>query len=455
MEPWNLKEIAKILQLSCESDAEILDVCTDTRAITPGCLFIALKGERFDGNDFVAQALETGAAAVVCSRKDTSAIGVQLLVEDTLAAYQKLARAYCEKFPIPKVALTGSVGKTTTKEMTAVVLEEKFRTLKTEGNWNNQIGVPRMAFRLEKSHTAAVFEMGMDHRHQIENLSRIVQPSIAILTNIGLSHIENLGSQEEILRSKLEILEGMEPGAPLVLNGDDPFLAKAAAETNHPVILYGLKNPTCHAFADNIRQEGEETTFTMHLGETAFPVRLPTIGEHNVLNALAAATVGEWLGETPDQITAGLLRYVPSGMRQKVVRLEGLTVIEDCYNASPDAVKASLRTLRDFPGSGRKIAVLGDMKELGDYAEASHRLCGQYAAEMGVEMLFTYGENSRFTAEEGQKNGLTVKNTSDAEELANDLVKYLQEGDTVLFKASRGMKLEEVIHLLYEKRENR
>lgn len=455
MEQWSLKEIASILGVPCETGVVITDISTDTRAITPGCLFVALKGERFDGNDFVAQALENGAAAVVCSRRDPSADGVQLVVEDTLAAYQSLARAYCEKFSIPKIALTGSVGKTTTKEMTAVVLEEKFRTLKTEGNWNNQIGVPRMAFRLDKSYCAAVFEMGMDHRHQIENLSRIVQPDLAILTNIGLSHIENLGSQEEILRSKLEILEGMAPDAPIVLNGDDVFLAKAAAELHRPVILYGLKNPDCHAFADHITQNGEETSFQMHLGDTVFPVCLPTIGEHNVLNAVAAAAVGEWYGVTPAQIAAGLQNYVPSGMRQRVVRMEGLTVIEDCYNASPDSVKAALRTLRDFPGTGRKIAVLGDMKELGDYAEASHRLCGGYAAEMKADHLFTYGENSRFTAEEGERSGLPTENFTEAERLADALAAFLQEGDTVLFKASRGMKLEEVIHLLYEKWESR
>lgn len=447
MEKMTIREVALAVGIPSRVEGEISSVCTDTRTIEPGCLFVALKGERFDGNDFVEQALAQGAAAALCERGGP---GARLVVRDSGSALLQLAAYYCGKFSIPKIALTGSVGKTTTKEMTAAVLGQKYLTLKTEGNMNNQIGLPRTVFRMDTSTGAAVFEMGMDAAGQISRLSRTVKPDVGVLTNIGVSHIENLGSREGILRAKLEILDGMEPNAPLVLNGDDPYLAEAGRGLERPVIFYGLHSSACHVRAEQICQKEDGTEFLLCAGEKKLSAALPTIGEHNVYDALAAVAVGQLMGVPLEQAVCGLAEYVPAGMRQRVVRKHGLTVVEDCYNASPDSVRASLKALAMMPCEGKRIAVLGDMLELGSYAESAHRECGRAAADTGVDGLFTYGDNARYCAEEAGQLGVTARHYEKKEPLARELLELLQPGDVVLFKASRAIKLEEAMQMVYD-----
>lgn len=447
MIPLNLKEIAAACSAEFSGDGEkkVYSVCTDTRKIEEGCLFIALKGENFDGNAFVEEALKKDAAAAVSSREtEDSRV---LKVEDTRKALSLIAGMYRRKFNIPVIALTGSVGKTTTKEMVHCVISSKYKTLKSLGNLNNQIGMPMTVFSLDETYEAAVFEMGMANFGEISNLSRVAAPTLGILTNIGVSHMETLGSRENILKAKLEILDGMEKEAPVIVNADDEYL-KNADFADHKVIWYGIDSEKCDIKAENISSDGMFTDFTAVFAGERQQVHLPAIGIHNVYNALAALAAGSQYGISLSEGAVSLEKYEPSGMRQRVKKAGDITVIEDCYNASPDSMKAALSALSAF-NAKRKIAVLADMLELGSISEEAHRNVGKMAADFNIDMLFTYGSQAKFIAEgaEGLKN---VKSFKDKEELTESLLSLLCPGDCVLFKGSRGMKLEEVINALYE-----
>lgn len=423
-------------------------VTTDTRAIAQDGLFIALRGERFDGHSFAAQALAQGAAAVVTER-DLGLGERQLLVADTHRALLALAGYYRSLFQIPVIGVTGSVGKTTTKEMIHTVLSAKYNTLKNEGNLNNEIGVPLTLFRLEKAHEAAVIEMGMSGFGEIARMTRAVRPDAAVISNIGVSHIEKLGSQEGILRAKLEILDGMAPTAPLFLNGDDPLLATVRPGA-HPVTFYGIEQDRCSVQALHLTSEGAGTDFALQFPGGTGRVSLPCPGRHNVYNALAAFAVGVYAGVEPQAAMEALRGYVPAGMRQRIRKAGGATFIEDCYNASPDSVAAALAVLAEMQAA-RRIAVLGDMLELGAVSEQAHATSGKLAAQRGVSILMTYGERSAATAQAARACGLRdVRAYDDKRQLADDLAAELRQGDAVLFKASRGMKLEDVIFALDE-----
>lgn len=448
----SIREAASAVGSKCAGDGQITSVCIDSRSIQPGCLFAAIRGERFDGHDFIPQAFAQGAAAVLSERPVEGAKGPVILVKDTRLAFLHLAAFYRARFQIPVVGLTGSVGKTTTKEMVAAVLEQKYRTLKTQGNLNNQIGLPRMIFQMDDETQAAVLEMGMDRPGQISSLSQTAQPTIGIITNIGVSHIENFGSQEGILKAKLEILDGMEPTAPLLLNGDDPLLLDACRKIKNPVLLYGIQNPACGLRAQEIVEQSDGTRFTVEIQGQRQPLWIPAVGKHNVYNALAGVAVGNLLQVPPEQIRQGLAGYQPSGMRQHVVRCGGVTVVEDCYNASPDSVKAALSALMLMPmeAQGRRIAVLGDMAELGDFAPQAHNKCGEYAARAGVDLLFTVGNSARYCRDTAAQNGVEAYHFESKQALTNRLLAVLRPGDLVLFKASRVMRLEEVFQALYQ-----
>jgi len=428
-------------------NTEITSICTDTRKITEGCLFFALVGENFDGHDFAQKAAELGAAAIVCHKRvecDCTVINVF----DTRAALLDLAGYYRRLFDIPLIALTGSVGKTTTKEMTYDVISKKYKTLKNFENLNNEVGLPITVFNLDETFEAAVLEMGMNHFGEISRLSRAAKPTMAIMSNIGVAHLENLGSQENILKAKLEILEGLTENAPVILNGDDKFLSGAKI-SDHPVYYYGIENDECAVKAVNIKEDKLETRFTVLYKEEKTDVVLPTVGIHNVYNALAAFTAGMLMGVDAKSAAEALSEYKPAGMRQRVNVRSGLTVIEDCYNANPDSMKASLKIMSNM--DCRKIAVLGDMLELGEISEEAHRDIGKSVAENKVDYLFTFGEMSKLMAEEAKKNGVEAYSFDDKSELTDLLLKTVKENDCILFKASRGMKLEEVLHALYEK----
>ena len=304
---------------------------------------------------------------------------------------------------------------------------------------------------MEPDTQAAVIEMGMSDRGEISELSRIAEPTAAIISNIGVSHIENLGSRENILKAKLEILDGLRENCPIMLNGDDPYLAGAVIE-GHPVFYYGIDDKTCDYRAVNIEQGDDETAFdVIYNGDKTQRITIPTIGRHNVYNALAAFATGMQLGVTPEEAARGLAKYVPSGMRQRMKIVDGIRFIEDCYNASPDSQRASLKMLFELKAD-RKIAVLGDMLELGAISEESHRNAGLLVAKSKADILFTYGERSLATAQKARECGVPeVYDFTDKKALADKLFEILKPGDAVLFKASRGMALEDIINDIYKR----
>lgn len=450
MKAFTLQEAAAALGLpQMQAQATLADVCTDTRKIQPGSLFVCLRGERFDGHSFASQAAQLGAAALLVDHPVDADVP-QLVVTDTGKALLQLAGWYRRRFQLPVVGLTGSVGKTTTKEFIALVLGAKYNTLKTQGNLNNEIGVPQMLFRLEDSHTAAVIEMGMNHFGEISRLTRAVAPTVGLITNIGVSHIENLGSRAGILQAKLEILEGMAPDAPLIVNMDNDML-RTVKLGDRPLLTFAIDDQSADFTATDIAEQGSTTTFTVHHSTFTQPVTIPTVGIHNVYNALAAMAVGYVTGVDHVAAASALANYVPAGMRQNLVQVGGVQVIEDCYNASPDSMRAALQTLGKLPVH-RRYAVLGAMLELGDYAKEAHTQVGKMAAENGIDGVLAYGADAAYIVEAAKQAGLENARLFDTKEaLAQSLAQQVQPGDGVLFKGSRGMHLEDVMHTVYER----
>ena len=450
MKAFTLQEAAAALGLpQMQAQATLADVCTDTRKIQTGSLFVCLRGERFDGHSFASQAAQLGAAALLVDHPVDADVP-QLVVTDTGKALLQLAGWYRRRFQLPVVGLTGSVGKTTTKEFIALVLGAKYNTLKTQGTLNNEIGVPQMLFRLEDSHTAAVIEMGMNHFGEISRLTRAVAPTVGLITNIGVSHIENLGSRAGILQAKLEILEGMAPDAPLIVNMDNDML-RTVKLGDRPLLTFAIDDQSADFTATDIAEQGSTTSFTVHHSTFTQPVTIPTVGIHNVYNALAAMAVGYVTGVDPAAAASALANYVPAGMRQNLVQVGGVQVIEDCYNASPDSMRAALQTLGKLPVH-RRYAVLGAMLELGDYAKEAHTQVGKMAAENGIDGVLAYGADAAYIVEAAKQAGLENARLFDAKEaLAQSLAQQVQPGDGVLFKGSRGMHLEDVMHTVYER----
>lgn len=450
MEKITLKEIAEALGCECKSDAVVSAVCTDTRKITENCLFIAIEGERFDAHDFVQQAIDSGACAVVCHKK-TPCTGTVLMVEDTRRAYLDIAGYYRDKFDLPLIGLTGSVGKTTTKEFTALALGAKYKTLKTEGNFNNDIGMPATLLRLDKTYEAAVIEMGMNHFGEIHNLVTRSKPTMGIITNIGVSHMENLGSRDGILKAKLEIIDGLKDGAPLILNGDDDKLCSVSLK-DRKIYFFSLKNKNADFYAYNINQINGKTSFSVDWEDKTVLLEIPAIGIHNVYNALAAFAAGVLNGVDADAIKKAFSDYVPSGMRQKTVDCGDFTVIEDCYNASPDSMRAAVNTLADIKAE-KRIAVLADMLELGSISETAHLEVGALCAEKGIDCLLAYGAEAKHYVS-GAVNGGIKKAMffNDKAELLDALINETKKNSVILFKGSRGMRLEETIKALYERK---
>lgn len=450
MQKMTVNEAAKAMNGTASGDGVFSSVCIDSRAIEDGCLFFAIKGDNFDGHAFVRAALSSGAAAAVCSSPVDGAGGPVIMVEDTRKALMALAAYYRSKFSIPVVGLTGSVGKTTTKDMVAAVLSTRFRTLATEGNFNNEIGLPRMCFKLDDSIQAAVLEMGMSDFGEISRLTQVARPTVGLITNIGVSHIEKLLSREGILKAKMEILDGMDKDSKLILNGDDDMLSTVVPAHIGRVITYGVDNENVDCRAVDIEQGEDSIRFKLCYKGRTYPVELPVIGRHNVYNACAAFLCGSVLGISPADAVDGLKNYSPDQRRQKIVHKKEITFIEDCYNASPDSVRAALAVLAALPCEGKRIAVLGDMLELGDYARTAHSQCGAAVAEYGIDTLLAYGKNALYYIE-GAGEKVHSRLYSEKDQLAQELAELLEPGDAVLFKASRGMKLEECIEALYSR----
>lgn len=427
------------------ADVEVKDISTDTRTIGEGSLFIALKGANFDGHNFAAQAMEKGAVAVVTDRPVEGARC--LIVDSTAQALLDVASYYRSKFDIPLVGITGSVGKTTTKEMIYSVLSRGFKTLKTEANYNNEVGMPKTLLGLDSSHKAAVIEMGMNHKGEISRMSTSCKPTVCVITNIGVSHIENLGSQEGILKAKLEILDGAAADAPLILCRDDRILSKAEIYGDRKIWYYSASKKDCDVYASEIAADSKGISFTIHYKREKLNARINCLGEHNIRNALAAFCVGAAVGMENEDILAGLMDFKPEGMRQNIITENEHTYILDCYNAAPDSMKASLSVLSQVCVKGRRIAVLGDMLELGKGAARYHRTVGEYVKASKTDLLLCFGKNSAYYIEGACDKGFDRENTAhfdSREELAGYLKTNLKAGDAVLFKGSRGMKLEEV-----------
>ncbi len=419
-------------------DVEFFGANNDTRKIEPGQLFIVLQGAR-DGHDYIPQAMEKGAAAVLCSRKvgDYPAI----VVDDTRIALGDIARQERRRIGFKAVGITGSVGKSTTKEMTATLLESTFRTAKTPVNHNNDIGMPMAILAMPEDTEVAVLEMGMNHFREMAYLSSIAQPDLAVIVNIGCMHIEHLGSVEGICRAKMEILEGMDENGLLILNGDDVMLRNLNKQPKQEITYFGTGS-TSAVCAENIRGEGGMLYFTVTGKGLRFPVEMTLEGLHFVPDALAAISVALQLGVPVARIQERLAMFQNMSGRQEIFRAGEYTIISDCYNAGPESMAAALAVLGNRPG--RKIAVLGDMLELGDCAWAEHYRIGRIAAEK-ADLIFSYGPNSVRVVVGAVTGGMPetkAKNFDTHEALVKSLKAVVKPGDVLLFKGSRGMHME-------------
>ncbi len=437
-----------------EASAARMSIVTDTRKIEPGVAFLALKGERFDGEDFATDAAKAGASLVIvsntCPAEKVAGCAAVLRVPDTLHAYQNIGHFWREKFHIPVVAITGSNGKTTTKDLTAAVLSARGPVAKTQANYNNEVGLPLTLLSITAEDTAAVVEIGMRGLHQIETMAPIADPSIAIVTNVGETHMELLGSIENIARAKGELVEAMGPGGTVILNGDDGRVAamreKAAAGVQ--VLTFGIEEEA-DVRGSAIHTEGSSSTrFTATYQGESHEYTVAMVGRHNVLNTLAAITAGFAAGLTPEEIQVGLGKLQATKMRFETQDIKGYHIVNDAYNASPMSMRAALATLQELV-KGRKIAVLGDMLELGSIEQEAHERVGREVAEYGFSALVTYGALGHFIAEGAKKAGLKEVHATDShEEAAKALRALLQPGDTVLFKGSRGMAMEKIIPMI-------
>lgn len=427
--------------------AKVTKVVTDNREVVENCIFVAIKGERVDGHSFAAQAIEEGALAVIAQHAVEGVSARQtILVRDPLDTMIAMGANYRNQFHPLVLGITGSVGKTTCKEFCAAVFSAFGPTLKTEGNQNNEIGLPKTLFHMDEETSYAILEMGMQGFGEINKLTMAARPSAAIITKIGTAHIRQLGSVENILKAKMEICNGLMQGAPLILNGDDTMLWTANIPPQVTASYTGIENLDCDVTARNIAAVNDGQEFTIldrKFGE--FPVFIPAVGLHNVQNALLAYTAATRLGLSAQIAADALKNYKTTGMRQNIIRKNGITYIEDCYNANPDSMAAALATLAQVGENGRKIAVLGDMLDLGEIAEQAHTEVGRICAETNVDLLFTVGSLGEKIAEEAQVLGVQSTVCDSNGQAAEMLREVLTLNDTVLFKASRGMHFEEII----------
>lgn len=427
---------------------KITGVTTDSRAVEPGNLFIALSGEKFDGHDYLAQVKEKGAVAAIVEREIDVDIP-QFVVPDSVEALGKLARIHNQISEVgPIVAVTGSYGKTSTRALIHAALSPKFNTLTSQGNFNNEIGLPLTLLQLDRYfHYAAVVEMGMRGRGQIDYLAKIAEPTVGVITNIGPQHIELLGTVEEIAAAKAELLENLPADGLAVLPADSPFLDFLKSKASCRVVTFGTSSNADYRVTSI--ETGADGNIAAQIN--GHPIHIPLPGAHNAINAAAAFAVAVELGVAPEAAIQGLETAQLPGARMRVLKLEnGITVIDDCYNAGPDSMRAALQTLLDFPGSGRRVAILGSMKELGDHSEAEHRKIGALAGQF-VEVLVGVGGDTRpllnaaVPAAKAVENEMITAYCEDAAQAASRVGEWLQSGDVVLVKGSRSVGLEVVV----------
>lgn len=433
-------------------DTTFVDVCTDSRAVTEGCLFLPLQGERFDGHGFINSALEDGAVGCLTARERESYLPGKFYVKvrSTQRALRDLARYYKELFPIPFVAVTGSVGKTTTKDMVAAVLSGKFKVLKTEGNFNNDIGLPLTVLRLDRSHEICVLEMGMDHAGEIDYLSDLVEPDVAIITNIGDAHIENLGSREAIFNAKCEVFAHLKKDGLAVLCGDDEWLTTLRGKLEQETAFVGSGEGLDY-MAYDLHSEESHLKCMIRTPRGQFEADIPALGSHMIYPTLMAAAVAEHFGMGPDEIARGIRAFLPTKMRMNLIRCPGdVVILNDAYNANPQSMRAAAAVLGDARDR-RRVAVVGDMKELGPDSQLFHRAVGGYFAEAGIDHLIAIGDLARCMAEGAREAGLeNAAYYPTMEEAAEALRREVRAGVTILVKASRSMAFERIVDFLQE-----
>lgn len=458
MEALTLEQIAcavhgRLLGDGIDPAATVTEVCTDSRRIKKGCLFLPLVGDRFDGHDYIDAALEVGAAGCLTAREPQQVKSGKfyIQVKDTQDALRDLASYYRSLFTIPVVAVTGSVGKTTTKDMIAAVLGEKFTVLKTDGNYNNNIGLPMTVLRLNRNHQIAVLEMGMNHLGEIDYLTRIARPDVAVITNIGDAHIENLGSRENTLKAKSEIFHGMTAEGRAVLNGDDPLLRTLEGKLDQSIIWCG-GGEDCPWRVEDLEehwQDHMECKLCTPAG--TWHQEIPSLGAHMIYPVSMAAAVGHMFGLSEEQIHRGILDFEPTKMRMAILhRGNDITILNDTYNANPQSMRAAVDILSK-QASTYRVAVLGDMLELGNLGPALHESVGQFVGRAGIDCLITVGKLGESIADGAESAGCReIYRCSNQAQAQAALAKAVRPGATLLVKASRGMKFEHLVDYLTE-----
>ncbi len=457
VEAMTAAEIVKAVDgtlLAGDPETVIENICIDSREAGDGSLFVPIIGEKVDAHKFIAQVLDNGAAGVFMSHGDVvDSRKVHIRVKDTVKALGDLAAHYRQKFQMPIVGITGSVGKTSTKEMISAALETGFHIMKTAGNQNSQIGVPLTLFRMEKGQELAVVEMGISEFGEMENLVRFVQPDVAVVTNIGEAHIAQFGKKENTLKEKLKIAMNFTEKQRIFLNGDDPLLRRAAGKMKCPVTLFGTSEG-CDYRAENIHIQDGKNCFTLVYPEGQEDVVIQQLGLHNVQNALVAIAVAGYFGIEPSTAQKGLTDYAGIPMRQQINHLaHGIKVIDDTYNASPASVKSGVDVLMQLDNPGRKIAVLGDILELGDVSWQCHYDTGTEIAEKNLQIIVTVGQEMKALAKAviDSGAGIAVCSFDANKEAIQWLLENVSEGDAILVKGSRGMHEEEVVKALRER----
>ena len=449
----NLQEIVKATKgaLLKEADVkEIKAVSTDTRKIEEGTMFIALKGENFNGNNYVLDAFNKGAKIAIvdevkCDLNELKEDVALIKVQNTGRALMDLAKFYREKLGLKVVGITGSAGKTSTKDLVAAVLSDKYKVFKTKGNFNNEIGLPLMILELDSTYDVAILEMGMRGLGQIKELAEIASPDLGIITNIGISHIEILKTRENILKAKMEIATFFDKNNTLVVCGNDDFLGSLPS-AEYKIVKTGV-GENFKIGAKNIALEELSSKFTVYDGEKEEEFSLDMPGEHNISNLMLGIAIAKELGVSFEEMKRGLKNIEATSMRLELIKKDGFSILNDCYNSSPVAVKSAIDVMKNIEGK-RRIAVLGTMRELGHKSEEAHEEIGKYAKENGIEKVLCFGDFSE-NIKEGYGEGCTVYENK--EELIKDLLNIICEGDIILVKASRSLKFEEITKALLEK----
>lgn len=424
-------------------------VVIDSRKIEPGGVFIATKGEKVDGHTFIPSVIDKGAIGIVCEREIENCTVPYILVEDSFKALKDIAEFYRKQLSIKVVGITGSVGKTSTKEFIASVLSVKYKVLKTQGNFNNEVGLPLTVLSIRSEHEIAVLEMGISDFGEMHRLSKIARPDVCVMTNIGQCHLENLGTREGILKAKSEIFDFMNPEGYVFVNGDDDLLGKMTKKGVRRPVHFGLDSAN-EIYASDVMSKGLfGSEAVIHANLSVFPVKIPLPGAHMILNALAAAGVGMQFGLTTQEIKQGIADVESVSGRSNVLSLPDYTLIDDCYNANPASMRAAIDLLST--ALGRKVAILGDMFELGEREEQLHGEIGAYAAERGIDVLICTGKLSEKMYQQALKTKekeLYYFETRD--DMMKELPRILRKGDTILVKASHGMQFEKVVAQIKE-----